>query len=75
MGIRFGGIKEAGDVDYYKHVFIDLGCPAAYAVHLAMGHLGTTALTRLDTDIKSFMLQGYPFATAMSMAEEESGWK
>lgn len=71
------GEQQAGnkDIDYYKHVFIDLGCPPSYAVRLASGHIGMTALTKLDTDIKSFMLQGYPYATARTMAEEESGWK
>ena len=64
-----------GDVDYYKGIFIDLGCPAAYAVRLAMGHIGETALTRIDKDIKNFMLQGFPYTTAKSMAEDEQAWR
>lgn len=72
MGIKF---ESNNDIEYYKGIFIELGCPPTYAVTLAMGHIGKTTLTKLDTDIKNFMLQGYSYVTARSFAEEESGWK
>ena len=72
--VKFGK-ENSNDIEYYKGVFIDLGCSAAYATHLAMGHLGKTALTKLDTYMKKFMLQGYSYSTATLMAEDELGWK
>jgi len=69
MGIKFGNREDA---EYYKNIFIDAGCPSHYAEFLAKGHLGIIPLAaRFDKDLKDLMLQGFPYATARSMSEEE----
>ena len=71
--VKFG---TSNDVEYYKGIFVEAGCPSHYAEFLAKGHLGIVQLaTRFDKDLKNFMLQGYPHATAKKMAEEEKAWK
>jgi len=63
------------DVEYYKGIFINAGCPPMLAGTLARGHIGIAKLTLLETNIKNALLRGYPYATARSMAEDETAWK
>jgi len=72
--IKFGK-SDNDDIEYYKGIFVNLKCPEGYAETLARGHLGVGHLTSLDKDIKNFMLQGFPYATSKSMAEEERAWR
>lgn len=66
MGITFG-VGE--DMEYYRGIFIEAGCPKMLADTLARGHLGMEMLSPLETKIKNALLQGYPYETALSMAQ------
>ena len=72
-----GGISfDVGkDVEYYKGIFVEAGCPPMVADTLARGHLGLGMLSPLETNIKNALLQGYPYDTAVSMAREETAWR
>ncbi len=72
MGITFDVGK---DIEYYKGIFIEAGCPKMLADTLARGHLGMEMLSPLETNIKNALLQGYPYETALSLARDESAWK
>jgi len=72
--IKFGfGVGE--DMEYYKGIFINAGCPPMIADTLARGHIGMEMLSSLETNIKNALLQGYPYETALSLARDETAWK
>lgn len=67
MGVTLFDVGK--DMEYYRGIFIEAGCPKMLADTLARGHLGMEMLSPLETHIKNSLLQGYPYETALTFAQ------